>query len=724
MKKIKNFFMMYVKNMYNLIKEIKNKRHNINFSRNSIKTKITFSIIPVIILILLIINIYSLSAVEKSIYEKAITKTELSSNNVRELLNTQIDTIKNISVLLQNIDKESLLLKLDTLAKRDKKIDYFFIADKNGIAISTKSKKYNFSKEKFFLEVIKGQMFSYDTYNDNNNKTLILTSPYFYKNKLEGVIGIALNIKRLNNIVNYITLSDDGYNYIIDQYGKILIHPDANMIGVNLRKVSNNKNYNITQNIVNAINRIIDREKYVKYKLNNTSKYAFGTKIENYNTVQAADYSFYFISTIPSSSLYSKLNKLRLNITLLILFLSLVLSSIIYFIITKVSKNIIKIKDMMEEISLGNGDLSKRLIITSNDEIGELAKHFNIFIEKIENIIVATKIESKKVHKISKHLKNDMTLLLSENTEHKEESLKYKMNNIIKKIENQSNSIQYTHKEISNMTDIINNINIQSSSASKISVEATNTAIEGSKILNESLNNIQEIELIINNTENEIYSLNNQSKEIAKITVLISNIAEQTSLLALNAAIEAARAGEAGRGFSVVANEIKKLATLSQESTKNVDSLIKNIQLKIDKIIKITKNGHIKIENSSKKSKESEKILNHIIEKINITNNAVQAINDKTSEQSNVIHKILELIDIIQNNGIDIEKISKEELKIIENVIGKNIKSSKKLLHASDKLKENVSQFKVSKSHQISLESTNTKDFFDELKQDIDISLN
>ncbi|TDT67398.1 methyl-accepting chemotaxis sensory transducer with Cache sensor [Hypnocyclicus thermotrophus] len=703
MKKRKFFFIQYVKKIYNLFRKFK--LNNINFSKDSIKTKITISIIPIILLILLIINIYSLNAVENSMYEKAITKTELSSNNLRELLNTKINTIKNISILLQNIDKKNLLLKLDALSKHDKKIDYFFIADKTGIALSTKSKKYNFSKEKFFLEVIKGQMFSYDTYNDDDNKTLILTSPYFYQNKLEGVIGIALNIKKLNNIVNSIILSNDGYNYIIDQYGKILIHPNNDMIGVNLRKVSNNRNYNITQNIVDAINKIIDRKKYVKYKFNNVSKYAFGNKIENYDTIQASDYSFYFISTIPSSSFYNKLNNLRINIILFTLFLSLILSSIIYLIINKVSNNIINVKNMMKEISLGNGDLSKRLIITSKDEIGELAKYFNIFIEKIENIVISTKQESKKVHKISKHLKEDMFLLLSENIEHKSNSLKYKMKNIINNIENQSISVKNIHGEITNISNIITDITNQSNSSLKISSEAANSATKGSKILTESLNNIQEIELIVNDMEKEIFSLSNESKEIAKITVLISHISEQTNLLALNAAIEAARAGEAGKGFAVVANEIKKLAALSKESTNNVDFLIKNIQSKIDNTVKIAKEGHIKIENSSKTSKKSEKILNEIIEKINLTNNSVQIIHNKTYEQNLAISKIIELINTISNNSIDIEKISKEELKIMETVIKKNIHSSKKLLHASDKLKKNVAQFKITKSNQIKIDS-------------------
>lgn len=255
------------------------------------------------------------------------------------------------------------------------------------------------------------------------------------------------------------------------------------------------------------------------------------------------------------------------TVTFIIICLSLLLPALIMlFVLHSILKPLKNITVTLEDIAHGEGDLTKTLTVSSNDEIGKLSKAFNLFSDKIRKIIRQFAANTEKIKSSSNNLST-----------------------ISQQIANGSDTLLNQSSTVASATDQANsNLGNISSSAEEMSnsVSMVATAIEEmSSSLNEVARNCQK-ELEIANQANQqtkstqsiMENLGNAAQEIGKIVELINDIADQTNLLALNATIEAASAGDAGKGFAVVANEVKELARQTSEATQNITIQIQGIQ--------------------------------------------------------------------------------------------------------------------------------------------------
>lgn len=297
-------------------------------------------------------------------------------------------------------------------------------------------------------------------------------------------------------------------------------------------------------------------------------------------------------------------------------------------IVKGIKGSIVKVVDSLRDIAQEDGDLTVRIQTNSEDEIGELVKWFNQFMEKLQGVvrdIVNTTLPLSKLAQDLNHLTEETNQI----------------------IDVQRHSADSAKRAVDDMSHSVSAVAESAAEASSAANDASGAAKDGQNVVDSTVRSIQDLANNVKETGDVIQKLESDSNQVGVVLDVIKGIAEQTNLLALNAAIEAARAGEQGRGFAVVADEVRTLASRTQKSTEEIQTTIEQLQNAARMAVSAMDKGIERAEQSVETANKAGSSLSVITETISRISQMNDQIARSTEEQQTVSNTIVSHVDEI-----------------------------------------------------------------------------
>ena len=356
----------------------------------------------------------------------------------------------------------------------------------------------------------------------------------------------------------------------------------------------------------------------------------------------------------------------KMKIILLTSLLLIILTTFVIFIAAaKIVKPIGKMASTLNDIAQGEGDLTQHLEVRGSDEVAQLGTSFNIFIDKLHKTIADISLVTIGINQAGSDI----------NTQ---------SNNITSQLLSHNNETEQAVSAITEMTSTANEVAANTNHVAEATHAVTKDVITAQERVQESLTEVSALVDEINDAATCMDSLSEQSQKINNVLTVIGSIAEQTNLLALNAAIEAARAGEQGRGFAVVADEVRNLASRTQASTLEINEMLDELHRLVEQSVNAMSLSQERSTRSVNSSRAISESLTSVTGAITSINDMTTQIATATTEQSSVteeinrnIYGIQSIVESLTDNSTEAE------------IVAKNV------LEEGSKLNQLVSQFKI-----------------------------
>ncbi|TER07352.1 methyl-accepting chemotaxis protein [Pseudomonas aeruginosa] len=488
-----------------------------------------------------------------------------------------------------------------------------------------------------------------EPYVDAATQELIITAatPVKAAGNTLGVVGGDLSLKTLVQIINSLDFSGMGYAFLVSGDGKILVHPDKEQVMKTLSEVYPQNTPKIATGFSEA-------------ELHGHTRILAFTPIKGLPSV-----TWYLALSIDKDKAYAMLSKFRVSAIAAALISIVAILVLLGLLIRLLMQPLHLMGRAMQDIAQGEGDLTKRLAVTSRDEFGVLGDAFNQFVERIHRSIREVAGTAHKLHDVSQLVVNASNSSMANSDE-------------------QSNRTNSVAAAINELGAAAQEIARNAADASHHASDANHQAEDGKQVVEQTIRAMNELSEKISASCANIEALNSRTVNIGQILEVIKGISEQTNLLALNAAIEAALAGEAGRGFAVVADEVRNLAHRAQESAQQIQKMIEELQVGArEAVATMTESQRYSLESVEIANRAGES-LSSVTRRIGEIDGMNQSVATATEEQTAVVDSL----------NMDITEINTLNQEGVENLQA-TLRACGELETQAGRLRQLVDSFKI-----------------------------
>jgi methyl-accepting chemotaxis protein len=441
-----------------------------------------------------------------------------------------------------------------------------------------------------------------------------LATPVTQDGKLAGVLGGDLSLQTMVGIVNSLDLGGIGHAILVNSEGKVLVSPSKDEVTKNLSE--------LFPSGAPALDAALQR-----VELGGRTQLLVFKPISGLPSV-----NWYLGLMVDEEKAYAPLKEFRTS-AMLAMVIGVVLIVILLGVLIRVLMQPLNtMSRAMQDIAEGEGDLTRRLAVTSQDEFGTLATAFNRFVERIHGSISEVSASTRQLNDVSRQV-----LAAS--------------NSSLQNSDNQAGRTGSVAAAINQLGAATQEIARNAADASVQASSARQQAEDGRRVLGQTLSAMETLSANISASCGRIDQLNQKTTSIGHILEVIQGISEQTNLLALNAAIEAARAGDAGRGFAVVADEVRGLAHRTQSSAREIQGMIQELQVGASEAVStMTESQRFSQESMIIAQKANERLAS-VADNITEIDGMTQSVAAATEEQSAVVESLN--VDIIEINSLN-----------------------------------------------------------------------